>query len=534
MKKTVKKLSEDVIQDQNATQTPAMPASNQEVQNATEANMTNDMMADGTIAAEDPNAAAETPVAEEPAQPETFTPPMAGMIPAGWVNPKDLGQAIAMETGDVQPAETAQDVQTTEQEDSVAATPADINTEEPLVNTQVMESMRVTKDELNMILEYRKYLANKVKESKTARVGDKIKIIEMDDNHRYNGKIGIVKKVESGCIYGTWGKTPLLENVDSYKILNKKSMGHSLEVAEEDEKEDISAGAPNVTKIEPAPLTESEDIPEAEVNPVPAPEPTLEAGQEPKAEEPSTPVVEESPEKETLEDEDFEEETPEDDFEDGDLEDEDSFEDDFEDDDLLDRIDSFLSNDTDDEIARTAFENTADLLDNIFDSDDEEDEDFEDEEDQIDVDDLDFVNNEEDFDSDDFEDEDEDENDFDSEDFDDDVFEDAKDMLESRSRHHGRRMKEEIIYPAGSKPRRESFEREDNLVEAYKRQSYNKRKALEEYRKSLRESSYDKALRGTSRFDENEEYDEKSWRANKLREDEKLNYKELLNNGFLG
>ena len=533
MRKTVKKLSEDVIQDQNATQTPAMPASNQEVQNATEANMTNDMMADGTVAAEDPNAVAETPAVEEPVQPETFTPPMAGMIPAGWVNPKDLGQAIAMETGDVQPAETAQDVQTAEQENSVAATPADMNTEEPLVNPQVMESMKITKDELDMILEYRKYLADKVKESKTARVGDRIKIIEMNDNHRYNGKIGIVKKVESGCIYGTWGKSPLLENVDSYKIL-KKSMSHSLEAAEEDEKEDTSAGAPNVTKIEPAPLTESEDMPEAGVNPVPTPAPTPEPEQEPKVEEPVTPVANEDSEEEIPEDEDLESESLEDDFEDEDFEEEDDLEDDFEDDELLDRIDSFLSNDTDDEIARTAFENTADLLDTIFDSDDEEDdfedEDFEDEEDQIDVDDLDFVNNEEDFDSDNFEDEDED----DSEDFDDDDFEDEEDMLESGSRHHGRRMKEEIIYPAGSKPRRESFEREDNLVEAYKRQSYNKRKALEEYRRSLRESSYDRALRGTSRFDEGEEYDEKSWRANKLREDEKLNYKELLNNGFLG
>ena len=531
MKKTVKKLSEDVIQDQNTTQAPAMPASNQEVQNASEANMTNDMMADGTIAAEDPNASVETPVAEEPAQPETFTPPMAGMIPAGWVNPKDLGQAIAMETGDVQPAETAQDVQTAEQEDSMAATPADMNTEEPLVNPQVMESMKITKDELDMILEYRKYLADRVKESKTARVGDRIKIIEMNDNHKYNGKIGIVKKVEAGCIYGTWGKSPLLENVDSYKIL-KKSMSHSLEVAEEDEKENTSAGAPNVTKIEPSPLTESEDMPETAVPPAPTPVPTPEPEQGSKVEEPVTPVADEDFEEEIPEDKGLESENLEDDFEDEDFEDEDDFEDDFEDDELLDRIDSFLSNDTDDEIARTAFENTADLLDNIFDSDDEN-EDFEDEEDQIDVDDLDFVNNEDDFDSDDFEDEDE-EDDFDSEDFDDDVFEDGKDMLESRSRHHGRRMKEEIIYPAGSKPRREPFEREDNLVEAYKRQSYNKRKALEEYRKSLRESSYDKALRGTSRLDEDEEYDEKSWRANKLRENEKLNYKELLNNGFLG
>ena len=235
MKKT-KKLSEDVIQDQNTTQAPVMPASNQEVQDATEANMTNDMMADGTVAAEDPNAVDEAPTVEEPAQPETFTPPMAGMIPAGWVNPKDLGQAIAMETGDVQPAETAPDVQTAEQEDSVAATPADMNTEEPLVNPQVMESMKITKDELDMILEYRKYLADKIKESKTARVGDKIKIIEMDSNKKYNGKIGIVKKVESGCIYGTWGNTPLLENVDSYKVLNKKAMSHSLEAAKEDER----------------------------------------------------------------------------------------------------------------------------------------------------------------------------------------------------------------------------------------------------------------------------------------------------------
>lgn len=529
MKKTNKKLSEDVIQDQNAVQTPAVPASNQEVQNATEANMTNNMMADGTIAAEDPNTVAETPVAEEPAQPETFTPPMAGMIPAGWVNPKDLGQAIAMETGDVQPAETAQDVQTAEQEDSVAATPADMNTEEPLVNPQVMESMKITKDELDMILEYRKYLADKMKESKTARVGDRIKIIKMDDNRRYDGKVGIVKKVESGCIYGTWGKSPLLESVDSYKILNKKSMSHSLEAAEEDEKEETSAGAPDVTKIEPSPLTESEDMPETEVTPVPAPE----TEQEPKTEETATPEPEEVVEEESLEDESLEDEFDSDDFEDEEAED------DFEDDELLDRIDSFLSNDTDDEIARTAFENTADLLDNIFDSDeDDEDDDFEDEEDEedhLDVEDLDFVNTEDDLEDDDFEDDDfNDEDDFDSDDFNDEDIEDDTDMLESRSRHHGKRMNEEIIYPAGSKPRRESFEREDNLVEAYKRQSYNKRKALEEYRRSLRESSYDRALRGTSRFDESEDYDEKSWRANKIRESERLNYKELLNNGFLG
>lgn len=523
MKKTNKKLSEDVIQDQNAVQTPAVPASNQEVQNATEANMTNNMMADGTIAAEDPNAVAEAPVAEEPAQPETFTPPMAGMIPAGWVNPKDLGQAIAMETGDVQPAETAQDVQTAEQEDSMSATPADMNTEEPLVNPQVMESMKITKDELDMILEYRKYLADKMKESKTARVGDRIKIIKMDDNRRYDGKVGIVKKVESGCIYGTWGKSPLLENVDSYKILNKKSMSHSLEAAEEDEKEETSAGAPDVTKIEPAPLTESEDMPETDVSPVPAPE----TEQEPKTEELDIPEGEESPEKEDLEDEGLESENLEDEFDNDDLED------DFDDDELLDRIDSFLSNDTDDEIARTAFENTADLLDNIFDSDEEDEfdsDDFEEDsdEDQIDVNDLDFVNSEDDLEDDDFED------DFDSDDFNDEDIEDDTDMLESRSRHHGKRMNEEIIYPAGSKPRRESFEREDNLVEAYKRQSYNKRKALEEYRRSLRESSYDRALRGTSRFDESEDYDEKSWKANKIRENERLNYKELLNNGFLG
>lgn len=522
MKKT-KKLSEDVIQDQNTTQATAMPASNQEVQNATEANMTNDMMADGTVAAEDPNTVDETPAVEEPAQPETFTPPMAGMIPAGWVNPKDLGQAIAMETGDVQPAETASDVQTAEQEDSVAATPADMSTEEPLVNPQVMESMKITKDELDMILEYRKYLADKVKESKTAKVGDKIKIIEMDSNKRYNGKIGIVKKVESGCIYGTWGNTPLLESVDSYKILNKKAMSHSLEAAEEDEKEEISAGAPDVTKVEPAPLTESEDAVETDTDTV------VDSIVKPESEEVPETDAEVAPE------DDFEsEDVPEDEFEDEDSEDEDledlgDFEDedeDFGDDELLDRIDSFLMNDTDDEIARTAFENTADLLDNIFDDEDLEDDDIDDEDSNIDVNDLDFVDDEEDleddFDSDDFEDE---EDDLDDEDF---------DMSESKLRHRGKKMNEEIIYPAGSTPRRESFEREDNLVEAYKKQSLNKRKALEEYRKSLRESSYDKALRGTSRLNEDEEYDEKSWKANKLREGEKLNYKELLNNGFLG
>ena len=56
----------------------------------------------------------------------------------------------------------------------------------------------------------------------SAKIGDKIKIIEMEGEPNYCGKEGIVTHIDDlGQIHGTWGGCALVDGVDRYKVINK-------------------------------------------------------------------------------------------------------------------------------------------------------------------------------------------------------------------------------------------------------------------------------------------------------------------------
>lgn len=54
------------------------------------------------------------------------------------------------------------------------------------------------------------------------KVGDKIRIIEMSESPRHNGKEGIVRKVDCDEIRGTWGRFPLLIGFDTYIVIESE------------------------------------------------------------------------------------------------------------------------------------------------------------------------------------------------------------------------------------------------------------------------------------------------------------------------
>ena len=54
------------------------------------------------------------------------------------------------------------------------------------------------------------------------KVGDKVEIIEMQDNPSYSGKSGIVERIDSiGQIHGTWGGLALIPGLDTYKLIKE-------------------------------------------------------------------------------------------------------------------------------------------------------------------------------------------------------------------------------------------------------------------------------------------------------------------------
>lgn len=54
-------------------------------------------------------------------------------------------------------------------------------------------------------------------------VGDKIRIVMMEGEERYNGKEGIVTSIDdNGQIHGTWGGCAIIAECDEYIIINKK------------------------------------------------------------------------------------------------------------------------------------------------------------------------------------------------------------------------------------------------------------------------------------------------------------------------
>lgn len=53
-----------------------------------------------------------------------------------------------------------------------------------------------------------------------AKVGDKIKILSMQDEPQYEGKTGIVEFIDDiGQIHGSWGGCALIPEVDKYEII---------------------------------------------------------------------------------------------------------------------------------------------------------------------------------------------------------------------------------------------------------------------------------------------------------------------------
>lgn len=52
------------------------------------------------------------------------------------------------------------------------------------------------------------------------KVGDKIKIIHMDGEPEYLGKIGIVEYIDDiGQIHGSWGGCALIPGVDKFEVV---------------------------------------------------------------------------------------------------------------------------------------------------------------------------------------------------------------------------------------------------------------------------------------------------------------------------
>ncbi len=54
-------------------------------------------------------------------------------------------------------------------------------------------------------------------------IGDIIKIVKMVGEPNYNGKAGIVVKIDDlGQIHGTWGGCALVPSIDKFIVINKK------------------------------------------------------------------------------------------------------------------------------------------------------------------------------------------------------------------------------------------------------------------------------------------------------------------------
>jgi len=108
--------------------------------------------------------------------------------------------------------------------------------------------------------------------------------------------------------------------------------------------------------------------------------------------------------------------------------------------------------------------------------------------------------------------------------------------------------------PAGS----EHFANDDDLVQAYTESAASRRRAIKEFRESLKvkrssdlrgrriedvaepevtvDPRFKEALKSSSRIKESTNTDSKSWGANRFQEkaEDKLSWKELLAKGFLG
>ena len=574
VKKT--RLTEAELVDQQVAPAPAQPATAEDVasaQSAMDGTMTDpNAVADPNGGVDDQNAMAEEPVMDGGT--ETFEAPAPGMIPM-WANAEDIKAAVTMDTQDPEAASMEQGLPT--QDPSMADQNAAPNesglTEEP---TLQMESL--TREEMDMIREFREWKKMKLSEKKEEEVDpveEQNKV--QDEASKCLGKFGSCSveyqdsdiHVEDGlkCIvissseplvtdeisdaltdagFGMVSFLPGVDPNDETKYLTKvvasanakfAKLGWDDKEEKEEEVEDKEEDKSEKSEKSDDKEDKKEDLKESVEDSVDAP---VES--------------EEEKEDDVLDEvlgEDEVEELPEDGFEAGDDFD-DSEEEDFVDDEVTDDLD-FEAEDSDDEELDDEDEEESDsdsdsddIIDQIFDILDDDDEvqdtkiadilrsmaDYVEKGDEGDADfeddrDLDL---EAEFDApaelDDEEVEEpvEDEVEDDVEDtIEDEVDEDEDDALTESL--------DGILYPAGYNT--------DNLVENYSRKALAKRQSIAKFRESCRPSSsrYNEALRGTRRYVESDE-NSNSWENNtfidKYNESRKLDYKELLKNGFLG
>ena len=55
------------------------------------------------------------------------------------------------------------------------------------------------------------------------KVGDKIRIVYMNGEPQYSGKVGIVQIIDGiGQIHGTWGSCALIPGIDEFEIIKEE------------------------------------------------------------------------------------------------------------------------------------------------------------------------------------------------------------------------------------------------------------------------------------------------------------------------
>ena len=59
-------------------------------------------------------------------------------------------------------------------------------------------------------------------ENPDVKIGDKIRIINMEGEPQYSGKIGVIKHIDDiGQIHGSWGGCALIPDVDQFEVLEE-------------------------------------------------------------------------------------------------------------------------------------------------------------------------------------------------------------------------------------------------------------------------------------------------------------------------
>ena len=558
VKKT--RLTEAELVDQQVAPAPAQPATAEDVasaQSAMDGTMTDpNAVADPNGGVDDQNAMAEEPVMDGGA--ETFEAPAPGMIPM-WANAEDIKAAVTMDTQDPSMA------------DSNEAPNESGLTEEP---TLQMESL--TREEMDMIREFREWKKMKLSEKKEEEVDpveEQNKV--QDEASKCLGKFGSCSveyqdsdiHVEDGlkCIvissseplvtdeisdaltdagFGMVSFLPGVDPNDETKYLTKvvasantkfAKLGWDDKEEKEEEAEDKEENKSEKSEKSDDKEDKKEDLKESVEDSVDAPVESEEEKEDDVLDEVlGEDEVEELPEDgfeagddfDDSEEEDFVDDEVTDDLDfdaedsdDEELDDEDEEESDSDSDDIIDQIFDIL--DDDDEVQDTKIADILRSMADYVEKGDEGDADFEDDRDldleaefdaPAELDDEEVEEPVEDEVEDDVEDNIEDE-----------VDEDEDDALTESL--------DGILYPAGYNT--------DNLVENYSRKALAKRQSIAKFRESCRPSSsrYNEALRGTRRYVESDE-NSNSWENNtfidKYNESRKLDYKELLKNGFLG